>query len=162
MDDIAQAYTDMVARLQKPGEAIVEDMSPIRAATLHMGVGVVGEAGELIDALKKWVFYGKVLDLDNVKEELGDIEFYLEGIRQNLGIDREETLRINMIKLSTGKNARYADGYSDEAAIARADKVEEGTGVFSLSDPVTPMTKLDVGDIIGVSVYDESEKGSDV
>lgn len=125
MNKVEAEHAAMVERLQKPGEAIVDDMTPLRAATLHMGVGVCTEAGELLDAFKKWVFYGRSLDIDNVKEELGDIEFYLEGIRQNLGIDRNETLQCNIEKLSTGKNARYAEGYSDAAAIARADKQGE-------------------------------------
>lgn len=134
--EITAEHRAMVERLQKPGVAIVEHMSPLRAATLHMGVGVCTEAGELLDAFKKWVFYGKPLDVTNVVEELGDIEFYLEGIRQNLGITREQTLEANVNKLLAGKNARYADGYSDAAAIARADKADAEISKAEQSDPV--------------------------
>lgn len=42
----------------------------------------------------------------------------MEGLRQRLGITREETITGNIVKL--GK--RYADGYSDKAAQERADK----------------------------------------
>lgn len=82
------------------------------AHLLHMAVGIASEAGELLDAVKKKVIYRKVLDRENVIEELGDLEFYLEGIRQGLGVSREETL---------GK--RY-EGlmYTDKAAQERADK----------------------------------------
>ena len=51
-----------------------------------MVVGVSGEAGELLDAVKKAVIYRKPLDLENVIEELGDLEFYMEGLRQGLEI----------------------------------------------------------------------------
>jgi NTP pyrophosphatase (non-canonical NTP hydrolase) len=86
-----------------------------------MGTGVSGEAGELLDAIKKYVVYNKPIDLENVIEELGDLEFYMEKIRQNLGITREQTLVANIEKL--GK--RYANGYSDKAAQERADKLAE-------------------------------------
>jgi uncharacterized protein YabN with tetrapyrrole methylase and pyrophosphatase domain len=53
-------------------------------------------------------------------EELGDLEFYMERIRQIVGITREETLKANIEKLSV----RYGKTYSNEAAQARADKAE--------------------------------------
>jgi NTP pyrophosphatase (non-canonical NTP hydrolase) len=112
-------YKDMVAGLKKPGSAIVMQLTSRQADALHMTVGVAGEAGELLDAIKKWVIYQKPLDRENVVEELGDIEFYLEGLRQGLDIDRDETLEANMRKLG----ARYkGHQYSDEQAHARADK----------------------------------------
>lgn len=86
----------------------------------HMVIGICGEAGEIADGIKKNSIYGKPLDLKNIIEELGDIEFYLAGLRQMLGISRYETLGTNVRKLQ----ARYKDGYSDAAAIERADKKE--------------------------------------
>lgn len=111
-------HPELVAKLVKPGQAIIDSLTPDKAHVLHMAVGVSGESGELLDAIKKHVMYNKPLDFYNVIEELGDIEFYLEGIRQQLGITREETLAHNIKKLSV----RYAAGYSDQAAQARADK----------------------------------------
>ena len=74
---------------------------------------------DLPDAVKKAVIYQKPLDMKNVVEELGDLEFYMEGLRQGLGITREETLEANIKKLKV----RY-DGlkYSDKSAQERADK----------------------------------------
>jgi len=84
-----------------------------------MATGVSGEAGELLDAVKKAVIYDKILDRDNVIEELGDLEFYMEGVRQLLEISREETLSRNMEKLVV----RYHNyQYSDAAAQERKDK----------------------------------------
>ena len=109
----------MVAELAKSGEDIVKTLSPSMAHNLHMAVGVSGEAGELLDAIKKYTVYNKPLDLENVIEELGDLEFYMEGLRQGLGITREETLKMNYNKLSV----RYSSGsYSDKQAQERADK----------------------------------------
>lgn len=116
----ATSFASMVAALVKPGEDIIQQMTPSKANALHMAVGASGEAGELLDAIKRFVIYNKPLDRENVVEELGDLEFFLEGIRAELGISREETLTANKFKL-LGK--RYASGtYSDAQAIARADK----------------------------------------
>lgn len=112
-------HSDMVAALVKPGSAIVLQLSPEKADLWHGATGVVGEAGELIDAIKKHVIYDKPLDLDNVIEELGDMEFYMEQIRQRLGLTREQTLEANITKL----RVRYEGlKYSDAAAQARVDK----------------------------------------
>lgn len=109
----------MVKVLAKPGKDIVESLTPEMAHALHMAVGVSGEAGELLDAVKKAAIYCKPVDITNVIEELGDLEFYMEGIRQGLGITREQTLEANIDKLSV----RYSGlKYSNEAAINRADK----------------------------------------
>jgi len=114
-------HSDMVAALAKPGADIVASLTPEDAHTLHMAVGVSGEAGELLDAVKKAAIYRKPIDRTNVIEELGDIEFYIEGLRQGLGITREETIAANIAKL--GK--RYEGfQYSDKAAQDRADKAE--------------------------------------
>src|SRR3990172_5024699 len=113
-------FEDMVAGLAKPGQAIIASLTPEKADMLHMVIGVAGEAGELVDAIKKHVIYNKPLDRENVVEELGDLEFYLERIRQLTGITRKESILGNVNKL--GK--RYTSmTYSDEAAQARADKV---------------------------------------
>jgi len=113
-------YSEMVTSLAKPGEAILSDLTPDKMHLLHMAVGVAGEAGELLDAIKKACIYGKKLDIENVKEELGDLEFYMEGLRQVTGIERTVTLELNMEKLLKG---RYKSGsYSDDQAIKREDK----------------------------------------
>ena len=116
-------FPDMVNALAKPGADIIATLTPEKAHMLHMAVGISGEAGELLDAVKKSVIYNKELDRENVVEELGDLEFYLQGLRAGLGITREETLEANIAKLLTSDKARYKLGqYSDQAAQDRADK----------------------------------------
>lgn len=112
-------YEHMVKSLAKSGEDIVKELTPSQAHLLHMAVGIAGEAGELLDAIKKHVIYNRDIDLENVIEELGDLEFYMEGLRQGVDVNRDETLRHNFNKLYT----RYASGqYSNEQAQERADK----------------------------------------
>ncbi len=112
-------YSEMVASLVKPGIKIIQELTPSMAHNLHMAVGISGEAGELLDAVKKAAIYCKPIDRENVIEELGDLEFYMEGLRQELGITREETLAGNISKL--GK--RYQDyKFTNQQAQDRADK----------------------------------------
>lgn len=97
------------------------ELTPNQAHLLHMSIGIAGEALELLDAVYKHINYKKPLDWVNVVEESGDIEFYHEGFRQGVNLDRDEALNQNIAKLSK----RYASlSYSDSAARDRADKVE--------------------------------------
>lgn len=117
-NEIELKQSNMVRVLAKPGEDILSSLTPAKCHLWHMITGVQGEVGELTDALKKHIIYGKELDRENVIEELGDVEFYLEGIRQGLEISRTETLTANQAKLAE----RYKGAYSDQAAIEREDK----------------------------------------
>jgi NTP pyrophosphatase (non-canonical NTP hydrolase) len=116
-----ERHADMVHRLYKPGSHILRDMSPDQAHLLHMAIGISGEAGEILDAIKKIAIYGKDVELvfENLLEELGDLEFYMEGLRQGLKIDRELTL-VNNIKKLGRRYPRYE--YTDKGALDRADK----------------------------------------
>lgn len=112
-------YETMVTALIKPGQNILDDLTPEGVNMWHMATGVSGEAGELLDAVKKYAVYNKPLDRVNVIEELGDLEFYMEGLRQAISTTREEVLQANVAKLSI----RYSKGkYSDQQAQERADK----------------------------------------
>lgn len=113
-----QQHSDMVRQLSKPGEHIISEMTAQQAHLLHMAVGVSGEAGELLDAVKKHVIYRKPIDFENVIEELGDLEFYINGVRQALCLGRQRILEANMKKLAT----RYGAKYTDVAAQERKDK----------------------------------------
>lgn len=52
---------------------------------LHGVIGLCTESGELLDALKKTLFYNKPLDVVNVKEELGDLLWYIAIIMDSIG-----------------------------------------------------------------------------
>lgn len=119
-DNLELDHADLVAKLAKPGQEIADNIDANEAHLIHMVLGISGEAGELLDAVKKSTIYKKTLDRPNVIEELGDLEFYMQGLRSALGITREDTLRHNISKLTK----RYGDKYSNQAAQARADKAE--------------------------------------
>ena len=81
-------YSQMVADLVKPGEDIIATLTPALAHTLHMAVGLAGEAGELLE------HYCARLDLvpdSEIIEEFGDSEFYFEGLCQSMHVEIQLT-----------------------------------------------------------------------
>lgn len=79
-------------------------------------LGISSECGEVADALKKHIFYGKELDVVNVAEEIGDICWYLALACNELGMAFEQDiLEVNIAKLK----ARYGDKFSEHAAMHR-------------------------------------------
>ena len=110
---MSKEYKEMVTSLFK-----TEGFDLNLNADLHAAVGVAGEAGEVLDLIKKSWAYNKDLDYELIIEELGDLEFYLEALRQTLCISRKDVLAANISKLGR----RYSNGtYSDAQAIARED-----------------------------------------
>ena len=116
-----KTFKQLAVDLSKPGDEIAALITAQEAHLWHMATGVSGEAGELLDAVKKAVVYKKPLDRENVVEELGDLRFYMAGLMSALSISEQELLYATNKKL--GK--RYASGsYSNEQAQERADKIE--------------------------------------
>lgn len=83
-------HPEMVAALVKPGADILSTLDPHKIDLIHMAVGIAGEAGEIIECVGRYEMTGE-FDRANMVEELGDIEFYLEGFRQAIGIERFQT-----------------------------------------------------------------------
>lgn len=85
---------------------------------LIMGsMGLSGEAGEVLDHIKKVIFAKHKLDKDHIIEELGDTYFYMEYLTYILGTTMDEVKSRNVIKL----NKRYGKKYSNKASQLRVD-----------------------------------------
>lgn len=105
-------YTDLVNRLQS-------NHGQVRL--LHAVLGLAGEVGETADAIKKSVFYNKPLDIENIKEEAGDILWYMALLLDEIGSSFEEVMQMNHDKLEK----RYPGGFTEQLAQERRDKVPE-------------------------------------
>lgn len=97
------------------GGIFADQQALVKARLLHGSIGLCTEVGELQDALKKHLIYGKPLDLVNVGEELGDILWYLALVADAAGTTLEAAMERNIAKLK----ARYPDGFSQHAALNR-------------------------------------------
>jgi NTP pyrophosphatase (non-canonical NTP hydrolase) len=82
---------------------------------LHGAMGLSTEANELLDALKKTIFYGKELDEVNIKEEIGDCLWYIALVLDEIKSSFEEVQEININKLF----ARYGISFNEAGAIKR-------------------------------------------
>jgi NTP pyrophosphatase (non-canonical NTP hydrolase) len=112
-----QDYIANVLKTESPvtPELIARMSNPENIRLLHAAIGLATEAGEILDQLKKHVFYGKPLDKTNLKEELGDGMFYMGIMMDVLGTDFPTEQKRNIDKL----RARYGEKFSEQAAINR-------------------------------------------
>lgn len=104
-------YEQFVLDLFKPGST--------NEQLTHAALGVAGEAGEIVDIIKKMVFYERP-DLDKkLREEIGDVMFYITAVCNVKGWSLEDLIEENISKLSV----RFPSGTFIAAdAIARRDK----------------------------------------
>lgn len=82
---------------------------------IHAIMGIGSEAGELQDALKRHLFYGKPIDRTNLKEECGDLLWYIALLLDAAGFTMAETMRANITKLQL----RYPGKFNFEDALNR-------------------------------------------
>jgi NTP pyrophosphatase (non-canonical NTP hydrolase) len=110
----------VVARESKDYSIIIERIGESEVRMLHASMGLATEAGEFVDAMKKWLFYGKDPGRANLEEELGDILWYVALAADELGVTFEDLMKKNDAKLE----ARYGPAFSEEKAINRDLKKE--------------------------------------
>ena len=82
---------------------------------LHAAIGCVTESGEMLDALKKQMYYGRELDVVNVKEEAADILWYLAILFDELGTDFETEQARVIAKLKQ----RFPEKFTEQDAFSR-------------------------------------------
>lgn len=88
----------------------------------HSIIGMCGEVGELAAELQRWIYYGKELNIKNIKEELGDVLWYIAEACNALGINMEDLMKWNIEKLKARYPERYTDQLADEE---NRDKLKE-------------------------------------
>lgn len=97
-------------------KGIRERMSSVTSIrALHGSIGITTEAGELLDAVKKYIFYGRELDVVNIKEEIGDLMYYSALLADEFGFNLNLILQNNIEKL----RARYPEKFTEDSAINR-------------------------------------------
>ncbi len=70
-------------------------------------LGLSGETGEVVDAIKKVLFHGKERNDQEIKKELGDVLWYVALIAESLGYSMDEIMEQNIDKLKK----RYPEGF---------------------------------------------------
>lgn len=80
-------------------------------------MGLSGEAGELTDLFKKWIFHNAPLDEEHAKKEVGDVCWYIAMICHSMGWNLSEIMQMNIDKLK----ARYPEGFDTEKSNHRKE-----------------------------------------
>ena len=83
----------------------------------NLSMGLAGEAGEVVDYLKKVYFHGHEIDKEKLKLELGDVLWYISNLSLIHGINFNDIARSNIEKLSK----RYPEGFSEKQSIEREE-----------------------------------------
>ncbi len=84
---------------------------------LNSVMGLCGEAGEVIDHVKKHLCHGHELNKAHLIKELGDVAWYIAEAAYALGVSLEDVLTANIEKLKK----RYPEGFSTEKSIAHEE-----------------------------------------
>ena len=97
-------------------DAVVERLKDVGTLRLlHAAMGMCTETGEFMDMLKKHILYGKAIDHVNLKEELGDLEWYVA-----LAIDELKTTFGYIFETNIEKlRARYPNKFNEKDALNR-------------------------------------------
>lgn len=111
MSDIDQSVKIIKAIKNTPG------LAHLIVGGLKLG----SEAGELGDAIVKHICYGQPLDICNIKEECGDLLWYIALIAEYSGTSIESIMNDNIEKLKI----RYPEKFTEELAKERLDKKEK-------------------------------------
>jgi NTP pyrophosphatase (non-canonical NTP hydrolase) len=108
IDDGFTAYQEQAQRTART-EMIFRDRLAVAA------LGLVGEAAEVSEAVKKHLGHGHDLDTLAMLEELGDVLWYIAEMTTILGAELGVVAGMNVAKL----RARYPGGFSEEASRER-------------------------------------------
>ena len=108
-------YIKQSARTDAPCTVSTAQTAISRLDLLHASIGICTEAGEILDALKKNIYYGRALDVVNISEEVGDVMWYIAKLCRDLDLDFDKILDQNIAKLKI----RYAEKFTDLEATSR-------------------------------------------
>lgn len=90
-----------------------------RERLMLSGMGLGGEAGEVLDHCKKVAFHGKAMDVDKLVEEMGDVLWYYALMLHTYGLSLDTIMERNVHKLC----ARYPHKHGSPGAIIEGNSV---------------------------------------
>lgn len=96
-------YQRLAARTYRQG-------LPGAEGVVMAALGLAGEAGEVVELVKKWKFHGKPIADADMKAELGDVLWYVSCMADRFGWSLEKVAEQNIAKLEN----RYPDKFKVE------------------------------------------------
>lgn len=120
---LGTVLADTVGKIKQAYARPGENNRPSYDLAAELTLDLCGFGGEILSIVKAHRFYGKTLGMQKLDRALTQYVMGIADLADVLGTTLEEVMTYNVAKL----RKRYADKYSDVAAIARADKQEDGT-----------------------------------
>lgn len=103
---------------QREAEKTIPEGMEKESMLINACMGLAGEAGEVIDPVKKWAFQHHDLDLNEIKDELSDVLWYCSELCTACGFSLEEVAIHNIEKL----RKRYGEKFDSEKSRNRKEK----------------------------------------
>lgn len=111
----SKEYMYNVRRSESPSFEVLNER------LLHGAIGCCTESGELLDVIKKSLFYKRGLNTSHLMEEMGDIFWYLGLMCDELGIAFERIMDMNIKKLKE----QYPEQFTEQDEQNRDYKAED-------------------------------------
>jgi len=86
---------------------------PEKHAIVYPALGLIGEAGEITEKVKKWLRGDTELDKEGILKELGDPLWYITSLADDLGFTLQDVVDANVEKLSSRKERGVLKGSGD-------------------------------------------------
>lgn len=121
-------YVENAIRTEAPvtSEMITRFSNPENIRLLHAGMGMVTEAGEFMDMLKKHLFYGKPLDKINLAEEVGDSYWYMALAVDILKTTMNDVMTVNIDKLKARYPEKFTEYHAENRDLVNERAILEG------------------------------------
>jgi NTP pyrophosphatase (non-canonical NTP hydrolase) len=111
-EDLMNYVEEALRSENKDFQSLISRVDVRSMRLLHGAMGLDTESGEIMDSMKRHIIYGSDLNVVNIREELGDIMWYVALICDELGLTIEQICEDNIAKL----RKRYPDKFSRELA----------------------------------------------
>lgn len=99
----ADAYQEFASKAIRPE-------SEGKNLIVGFALGLGGEAGEVLDDIKKREYHGRDIPIEHTVEELGDLLWYASNIANQLGYKLSDIMDMNQNKLTNRYKELYKEG----------------------------------------------------
>ena len=82
-------------------------------------LGIAGEAGEVVDIVKKVLYHAHELEISSLSKEVGDLLWYITLLCDTVGLTLDDVMQMNVEKL----RKRYPDGFDPQRSQKRQEYV---------------------------------------
>lgn len=119
-DDIDLADLDF-SKYQSLCKRTVNNKLDDKDEVASYALGIVSESAEVSDEVKKQLYHGHDKNPEKIKDELGDVMWYMANLATKYGLTLKDIAKHNITKLKE----RYPDGFSQDKSINRNEEVEQ-------------------------------------